>query len=341
MWLDRFEWIGSQLMAIGIDGAGDQHLIQPDQMSNSMSASRKFKSITLNTSFDQMTRTSGREYAAAFGITSGVTTNHPVLSVSHEGREIVLPAWEMQRTLLGAPASFTNYVYRPAGLEQLCSPVCAPDEYTISWVPGRELGRQKQSRTLTERLMWFFAYPSAYRAWNSIYRHARNGRIDMDLPNANIRMSAYGKIIDNVLYARRVYVLQVTPTEPPLDWAKTNRLTYDFSDGLMKHLEAVRIDDSRLRKIGDRWNLTDDEWAVVDKIIFRRFYLGKGGRRIKFDARELVDRIVTKLGTRGSWMAIDNDEENFVVCREFYNRMKKDGRWNQIVEFLASSRRES
>jgi hypothetical protein len=340
MWLDRFERVDGQLMTVGITQSGSQSLLTPEKMQTSSLGTGAFKAITLNTSFSQWERISAREYAKAFGITSSVTDCHGAFSIPHEGGNIVFPAWELQRTLLGAPATIANYVYRPGGLELLCSPVCTSNNFTIALPVGRELGRRQRSDVLTERLTWFYAYPSAYRAWNSIYRHACSGRIDIDLPSADAQISAHGRIIDGVFYARRIYVLKLVPLEPPLDWAKTDREAYHFVNGLMQYIKSRQTGDPRLRPIGHRWTLTDDEWMVVQKIVFSRTLPSQHGRPWKHDVREAVDGIIVKMGTGMSWAGLDNSRVKVYVSSHLYKRMKADGRWDHIAEFLASSRRK-
>ena len=335
MWLDRFERVNGQLMAVGITQSGNQNLLAPEQMQTSSLGSGGYKAITLDTSFAQWKRTSAREYATAFDITSSITDRHGMFSIPYEGGNIVFPAWELQRTLLGAPATLANHVYRPSGLELLCSPVCNSDNFTITLPVGRELGRRQRSDVLTERLTWFYAYRSAYRAWNSIYRHASSGRIDIDLPSADVQISAHGRIIDDVFYARRIYVLKLAPLEPPLDWAKTDRKTYHFVNGLMQHVKSRQTGDPRLRPIGDRWNLTDGEWMVVEKFVFPQ-----RGRPWKCNVRDAVNGIIVKMGMGTSWAELDNHHVNAYACSQLYKRMKANGRWDQLAEFLASSRQE-
>jgi hypothetical protein len=209
VWLDRFERVNGQLMVVGITRSGQESLIQPAQMRSSKRGIDAYKAVTLVTSFSQWGDRSAREYANVFGFSSGVTERHRVFSIPHRSGHIVCPAWELQRGLLAGSGSMADLVYRPSGLELLCAPVCAPEEFTVTLLPNRALGRRLHSDSLIERLMWLYAYPSAHRAWNSLYRHARSGMIDIDLPIADIEMSAHGKTVGNVFYARRVYVRQI------------------------------------------------------------------------------------------------------------------------------------
>lgn len=88
MWLDRFERVDGQLMAVGITQSGSQSLLTPEQMQTSNLGSGGYKAITLDTSFAQWERTSAREYATAFEITSSITDRHGMFSIPYEGGNI-------------------------------------------------------------------------------------------------------------------------------------------------------------------------------------------------------------------------------------------------------------
>jgi hypothetical protein len=193
VWLDRFERVNEQLMAVGITGSGQESLIQPAQMRSSKRGIDAYKAITSVTSFSQWGNSSAREYAKVFGFTSGVTERHRVFSIAHHSGHIVCPAWELQRGLLAGSGLIADLVYRLSGLELLCAPVCAPEEFTVTLLPNRALGRRLHNNSLIERLMWLYAYPSAYRAWNSLYRHARSGMIHLDSPLQILRCPLMGK----------------------------------------------------------------------------------------------------------------------------------------------------
>lgn len=337
MWLDRFErTVNGKLTVVGIRKSGSETHLSPGQMQTSRLDSGVQHAISLTTSFSQWRRVSARNYLAAFDITSDVSELHAVFSVPHQNGDIIVPAWELQRTLLSAPAAVAEYVYCSTGLEQLCSPVCAPEPFDIAWIA--DLGRRKYNEALIERLRWFYAYPSAYRAWNSIYRHACAGRIDIDLPDADIEMSAHGRIVDGVFYAHRIYVYQVSPLESPADWAMTDRKSYDFIDASIRHRKSRQTEDARLRPVGGCWTLSDEEWAVVEALIEREPNPQGRGRPKKYKDRQIIDGIIDKLGTGKSWVELAEYRAKYHACKRAYNLMVSDGRWKQVVEFLDSVR---
>jgi hypothetical protein len=341
MWLDRFERVDGQLKVVGISTSGNANLLHPEQMHTSKLGSGTYSAVRLDIPFSDWMRASPREYARIFGIEMGVTDGHQVYSLSHEGLEIIVPVWELQRSLLRTSAAgLMDYVYRPNGLEHLCTPLCDAEAFSVAITSPLD-GRPATLDTLAEKLTWFYAYPSAYSTWNSIYRHACSGRIGLDLPKASIQMSVHGRMADGVLYARRLHVYQLTPLEQPCDWAKTAPKTYRFESGRMQNNNSRQTRDPRLRSIGNQWILTDAEWETVENIAFPwRLKNGYGRNRLD-DGRNVVNNIIVKLGTGMSWAELNGLKAGHDSCIRLYYKMKADGRWDKLIEFLAGSRRHS
>jgi hypothetical protein len=97
--------------------------------------------------------------------------------------------------------------------------------------------------------------------------------------------------------------------------------------------------DERLHPVENCWPLTDDEWAIVEKIVASGGLLTRGGQRTKFDARQIIDGIVIKIGTGMSWVELDREELQSGAYKSIYSLIKDDGRWDRIAEFLAKSGR--
>jgi hypothetical protein len=338
MWLDRFEQVNGQLKVIGITAEGEELMLDPAQMKTSGLGPRTYKAVTVDTSFSEWKTFSARDYASAFGITSGVTENHKVFSIPYEGGSIVCPAWEVQRTLISSPASMAAFVYRPNGLEQVCAPVCSVGNFSAAIIPLRQVHRLCGTEFLLERLTWFYAYPSAYRMWNSIYRHAQSGKIDFDLPKASVQISVHGKGIGDIFYAKHVYALELTPYESPLSWANTNRESFNFTDGTRIHLDSRATSDSRLRPIGNQWDLTDEEWVTVNKLIYPQQSLGKPAS--KYDARKNVNGIIEKLAMGKNWSELPHSQFKPHSCQYLFHQLQSDGRWDRIADYLARARPE-
>jgi transposase len=341
MWLDRFERVDGKLTLVGLEKLGRARYLPPMQVYKSRPGDSLSAAITLRTSFCDWERASPREYAAAVGIESDVTEHHETFLILTGRTRIVLPAWLLQRTMFGPYNCITEFLYVPNGLEQFCSPIFDGNEFTVGVVPRKELGKARKTAELAQRMEWLYAYPTAYRAWNSVYRFACSGRIGFELPNAEVLLSVHGKHAGDTFYATSVDILELKPLECPLEWAKIDRESYVFSSGNIQYMVASKTRDARLMPIKNEWDLTDQEWDVIEPIASYRRLADRPGRPSGYPLRDVVNGVILKMGTGIAWSELWNQRTGFSVSPMLYKRMKADGRWDRIVEVLAESRQKA
>ncbi|WP_341318693.1 transposase [Paraburkholderia sp. IMGN_8] len=336
MWLDRFERIDGKLTLVGLEQSGQARFLPPEQVYKSRPGKSVSDAITLRTSFCHWERASPREYATAFSIQSGVTERHEAYLIPTERTRVVLPTWLLQRSLFGPHNHITKYIYVPNGLEQFCSPILNGDQYTVAIPPRKELWKAKKANDFTQRMEWLYAYPTAYRAWNSVYRFACAGKIAIQLPAAEVLLSVHGKYVGDTFYAISSDILELNPLERPLEWAKNNRERYIFSSGATQR----KTRNARLRPINNEWDMTDQEWAVIEPIASYRRDADRPGRPSGYLLRDVVNGAILKMGTGIAWSELWNQRRGFSVSPMLYSRMRADGRWEKIVDVLANSRQQ-
>lgn len=127
----------------------------------------------------------------------------------------------------------------------------------------------------------------------------------------------------------------MTPLEPPLPWAGNNPQTFEFINRANEASRKRRLQDTRLRPNDGQWKLTDEEWNVVEKIVYSRSPV-KGQSRER--RRGAVDGIITKLGTGMPWAGIERISSNYAASSTVYEEAKPKGRIEKMIEFLATSR---
>ncbi|WP_158647085.1 transposase [Paraburkholderia azotifigens] len=340
MWFDRFVRVDGKLRIVAVTESGQTEMLTPTEMKKAKLGGEKGNSISFKTSFNEWERASAREYAAVFGVKSHVTEQHDVYRIPSTGTSVVVPAWLLQRALLSDSVAIVKYVYLPNGLEELCSPILDEREFRTEMDALRPLYGIRVSPSVPQRLNWFYAYPSAYRTWNSIYRFACSGKIALDLPAAEVFMSAHGHYVDDVFYARSIVIMELKPLELPVEWARVSATRYFFEHGMRQHHRARKTRDSRLLPTNDGWKLTDGEWSVIKEIVSsrREYKENNGGRPLRYELRDILNGIVVKMGTGMGWTELDDSSCSYNACNSLHSRMQSDGRWNEIVEFLAASR---
>lgn len=338
MWLDRFERVDGKLTLVGIENSGETKFVSPEDMYKIRPGEKFADSITMTTSFRQWERASTRAYTAAMGFESNVTEHHDTYLLSHGDTRILLPAWSLQRDLFGPYYAITRFIYSPTGLESLCSPNLGNDQFSVEIVPLKELYPARTTPSFVEKMAWLYAYPSAYRAWKSVYRCASQGKIGFELPDAEVLMSLHGKYIGNIFYAISVYILELSPLEFPLEWAKLDRGKYIFLNALTEHIISRKIRDERLRPIGNNWDVTDHEWHLIEPIVSHSRNADRPGRPSRYQLREVVNGMIIKMGTGKAWAEFWRLREGFSASPMLYKRLRTDGRWDKIVEILVRNR---
>ncbi|WP_109477553.1 transposase [Paraburkholderia sp. C35] len=339
MWLDRFERINEQLKVVGIDRTGLTEMLAPDQMYKISFATTNSEKISLTTSFQGWRRATAQEYASAFGITSHVTENHEVYTVDADHTRVLIPAWELQRSLLGAPTSIANYLYASNSLERICAPILDDENFRIEIrIPRTGSRRTTRSTQFLTRLEWFYAYPSAYRAWHSIYQLACKGKIGIELPAVEATISAHGKHIDDTFYVSSLNIWDISPLEPPMDWANNVSRRYDFAGPRERSLRGRQTSDHRIRPVDSRWELDDSEWKAIEEIVSRKVRSDRPGRHRKHSLRQVVDGMIIKMGTGNAWKELGSHDIDASASGSLYHRLRIDGRWDQIADILAKAR---
>ncbi|MFM0350335.1 transposase [Paraburkholderia sp. RL17-347-BIC-D] len=341
MWLDRFERFDNNLTLVGLEKSGQAKYLSPSEPYKSRPGNSLSAAITLRTSLCDWERASPREYAAAFDIESDVTEHHETHLILTARTRIVLPAWLLQRAMFGPYYCITEFLYAKNGLEQLCSPILNGNKFSVGLALRKEFGRARNTTELAQRMEWLYAYPTAYRAWNSVYRFASSGRIGFELPSAEVLLSVHGKHAGDTFYAISVDILELNPLERPLEWAKIDRERYVFSSGNIQYMIASKTRDPRLMPIKNEWDMTDQEWSLIAPIASYRSVADRPGRPSGYALRDVVNGAILKMGTGIAWSEVWNQRKGFSASPMLYRRMKADGRWDQIVEVLASSRQKT
>jgi hypothetical protein len=338
MWLDRFERLDNNLALVGLEKSGQAKYLSPSEPYKSRPGKSLSAAITLRTSLCDWKRASPREYAAAFGFESDVTEHHETHLILTARTRILLPAWLLQRAMFGPYYCITEFLYATNGLEQLCSPIINGNKFSIGLAPRKEFGKARKTTKLVQRMEWLYAYPSAYRAWNSVYRFASSGRIGFELPSAEVLLSVHGKHAGDTFYAISVEILELNPLECPLEWAKIDRKGYILSGDNVQHMIARKTCDARLVPIKNEWDLTDQEWDLIKPIASYRPVADRPGRPSGYSLRDVVNGVILKMGTGIAWSEVWNQRKGFSASPMLYRRMRVDGRWEKIVEILVRSR---
>jgi hypothetical protein len=175
--------------------------------------------------------------------------------------------------------------------------------------------------------------------WRSAYRLAEQGRLGIDLPKATARLVLSGPRESGKRLATHVTLMGIDANEAPFAEhpVTTTQFTlhagqHGWSGGRKpkEHLQ-VRIP---LNSEGTAC-LTDSEWEKIGALTPPHHIIGNAR---KLAQRELIDGVLTKLSTGLPWRTVAYPCGTYTNVSLLYRRMKADGRWERLEQFLRTAR---
>jgi transposase len=332
MWLDRIQRSHKQFSVIGISTSGEENAIEIMEAYKFKLNSTDGCYLTLKTNFSSWERVSSKQYVDGYSISKGVTEHHVVYSFKDDSTTVLLPSWALQCDLFSPPSIIFHYLYSLNGFEFLCYPELDKRKFSVQLPPtmGRHL-ILRGSKCAMDRMTWLYAFPSAYWTWKSVYIFACEGKIGIDLPQADVTCTVHGKRVGDVIFADRIRISILRPAEAPIEWAQCEQKEFRFDARSTREEKNRRATDFDLSRKDGSSSLSDAEWGMVEPILTRF------SPRTPKEQRSIMDAILNKLTSGKPWSAIDHPRSGVSIFASYYNMMK-DGRWPKIRNVLFQSR---
>ncbi|MBN3762323.1 transposase [Burkholderia sp. Ac-20365] len=334
MWFDRIERSNGKFMIVDISLNSGAKSIDIEQAYHQRLSYPERRYLRATTNFSSWSQSSPKRYAKVIGITKDVTEHHTIYSFEYASKTILLPSWILQMGLFSPPYLIFPYLYSIYGLDFLCFLQENETGTSVELADARHKHLILENPThALERLIWFRSFPSANRAWKSVYRSATKGNISLDLPNANITCSVNGKLIDDTLFADRFLITTLQPTEPPMDWANAAPREFCFDARNTREVESNRSRDLDFLRPDGSSALSDREWQAIQSVLppIRGYH--------SVDENRLVlDLILKKLAEGLPWRTICKMESGEIAYDSYY-KLKSKGWWSRFKKELLKCRR--
>lgn len=296
--------------------------------------------------------TSTREYLDGLGLEALEANGQPVYEVSTCAGLLVIPAQLLVLATLGANSQFRRVLLRPWGPGFLMSAFAEHGAQSLAMhpTPNRMLQLQLERSALTSKVEWVLSYPSATAAWGSVYRHALDGRFDMDMPQAFATASVMARTVNGKLLVTRLRLMTLTPAEEPHPFAtEVAKCAFVFNDGVNLRpthgKAAAPTRDERFstpqQGPGSVAPLTDEQWARIEPLVRGSLHSkgpAKPGAPRTYSMREVIDVIQLKLGTPYSWSKVPADKKLVQSATVLLSKLKRRGVWEAIVASVQTSR---
>jgi len=218
-------------------------------------------SIDIRTSLKGWKPCSLHDYARAFELPTTTEGKHTAWTFSQEGRAFVVPALALIRTFVGRRKRLYSHLFKPQSLDDICS---WDDKNAEVLVPSegirRPIERGCSHLQYSEMLAWMFCFPSARRAWASVYQGAVDGRLHVHLPKATVDLQLKYRLHGGTGYVFDLKFLATQPNEAP----------FEFAARCERRFEA--INRFRPTTFERHESVTDSQWAAVAPILVDKSY---------------------------------------------------------------------
>ncbi len=289
--------------------------IRSKQRYATSTAYRKFDLRTLR-------KSSAAEYLGGLGFLPPVSDGQAVYELMHGADRVLLPASVLLSELPGSLRYTGNHLLRLASLDNFAFQAPSPDGglptvrfLRVFGLPAAKFNLQSYQNTF----LWLTGFRSARQMWASVREHATLGRLDLDLPAAEVNASFTVVRSGNICCAVRMNVRELTPLEAPIPSAiALQGRTFEF-----RHFDTAPGDE-HLSLVANP--LTQSEWELLAPILLKKV----------FDrSKPLYDIVLRKTWTNAAWNTFG---PQFHLAARIYRNHMRTGKWPLFVEALLALR---
>jgi hypothetical protein len=286
--------------------------------------------ITAVTNLADWRNDGAAEYLEVCGRWRLEDNQHDVFAFRYGSYDILAPALLFIKALFPPSSKTFQFAFNPSGLAEVCTPIQQDGTANIGFKAAGI--RNLKNRPTAEIFRWVYFYPSAKRAWSSVYQAASRGRCSITLPAAEATIAFGGQLIGGKLFASTMTVTKIRPLDIPPHWAGEQPSEVIFREERVQlAASALRADAIPKGPVG--WAMTDAEWESVAHL----FPPAPGG--IPSERRRAVlDAIVEKLSTGTGWKLANWRAGVPTGVANYYQICLRDGRWEKFKAILRSLR---
>jgi hypothetical protein len=337
MWLQGIERRNGVLTAKLVKGNGDVEWMNVEATWEGDMPVSSTSRMSGTTCFSRWKLVDATEYLSEMAIEADPADNrHQIFEVDHNGLRLVLPAILVLKALFKPSATVFEYLFRPSGMDMLLAPKHANGSMSVVLLPQRIRQHVPVGDTTFERFQWLYCFPSAQASFYSVYGYATSGIVGLKLPKAEVDIWLKGRLIGNRFFASNLNIARCAPLEAPFDWAGWQPKGFRLKcPPTSEQLNPILV-DSELIEGPAGWELSDEEWALVE-------HLFPSGPRLRSGkpARDFVGAILTKLGTGAGWACVNSRFGTTSAVSSFYQNSRKSGRWDKVITILMEMRKKS
>jgi transposase len=306
-WLDGFVWQHSVLKARVLTSQGTDMVDELGALRTRgvPIGAKRIRTKVPRTDFSTWRLTCPSRYFEAIHPLQPESLAHQVFTFNLGRQECLVPALVLFRALFplvskGVAAAFTT---RP--LEILCTPIERNGHWSVAMPDFRGVYNARHRRPTLEALTWAMLFPTARLAWQSVYKHASNGVMGLDLPKASANISPYGIRNGKSILVTELRVNALLALENPYE--SVPRASRSFL--LNRNAEPLEGNPHSFYEQSECKNesnfedlrISDQEWDALAPGLAREH---RGGRAARYRPRDIADALLIRHITKTGWAKI-------------------------------------
>jgi|GEM_PF-2870413 Transposase and inactivated derivatives len=350
-WIQGVEWAPSGVRLQTITSDCNEHFRPVSEMQTLLAWQSEVSKSQGKTSFSDWRRMNQDEVAVVaqtFGFNE-VRYDHAHYMFESDGRRYIVPAGVLMSAMFRPFHGIAKYLFAPQGLDNLCMPYgnCKNPEMLFFDSLRAATGIQlHNARGIVNSLSWMHCFPSARQMWCSVLEYAKQGRLDLTLPDTTIQYFSTGHVLasgDTVIQGIRIRLMETH--EQPLEQFSSHSKVIEF-ERIPHKKDPTKSNQGYPKKTKQRYpidrniplhdgesTLTDSEWEVVKVFLIRKKSVVRNR-----DFRRIVNMQLQKLSQGLTWGAVVSENSELYICRKYLNRWKADGRWEEFIQVLTGLR---
>lgn len=293
----------------------------------------------LDIDFSEWSKVASNEYCGAFGVPNdpSMQDRHLMFSSTIGKRRFLVPALVWIRALFRPCGRMLPLVFGPHFLDNVSrvevSQRPARAHLDTYWADFKSATRNSSS---DDAVTWMRAYPSAANMAASVFSHALQGQIGIELPRGTARLVLNGRQIRDTLFVTQMSVLAVETNEEPFGIFNGTKSRFVLRGTSSENISANAIHSGDIISIpahpDNSTDLTDNEWEALRPLFQTR------KRPQLIDHRAILDGLLTKLSTAKPWKAIAYRSGNHLNAKYAFRRWTSNGTLLKTLEALRRSR---
>lgn len=337
-WVSGIAWTGQNYIVETVNKNRVTGTMPVEGLADLKYVTKATRRIRVATNLTSLRSVNHREYLAALGFPSETKNGQTVYQFEIEGKIYQVPAVVFMKAFFRPLGGLVPHLFRPQSLENIIFADGAEKLIRFFCKPHTQLAfnQHRSSTGIQDALSWLYCFPSARRLWDSVIDYARAGLLSFQLPKGFVNLVLQAFDYNGKWFITSIKIINLSTTEVPFEFASSHDRQFKFHHAHIRHT-SEQLKEKQLTNLlcrNGQWSLSDEEWSTIEPIV-------RSQRSTKNNLREFLNYMLVKFGQLIAWRNLDVKGTTTSAVVSVYRKLKRDGRWDRMLEVLQELRKQS